>query len=184
MWMKSLVKLFFVTFMAVACSSLAADSKGKHIRIDEKAGKVFIKKGESESSFNLDLPKGFEIEVLYKQSQGDLEVVAYQYVNVSDAATQIQVIDSKKMKLQWKKEIPGFNLSKPLIDENHLYYANADYVAKFDLKSGKKVWEKEGVNASHDFVGGEAIVLKDGVVHFSDKLKINASSGKVMGGKK
>lgn len=184
MRIKSVLKSLLVASFLVACSSMAADSKGKHIRVDEKAGKVFIKKGERESSFSLNLPKNFDVEVVYKQSQGDFEIVAYQYVNVGDAATQIQVIDAKQMKLQWRKEIPGFNLSKPLVTEGALYFANSDYVARFDLKSGKIVWEQEGVNSKYGFEGGDEISIKDGVVHFSDKFKAKASSGQILGGKK
>lgn len=187
--LKSLAQLFIAVPLLVACGHLPADasessSTSKSVRVLEKEGKIAIRKGSKESSFNLFLPKGFEIEKVFKQSHGNYEVISYQYSNGEEAGSQIQVINSKDMKLIWRKEIPGFNLAQPLIKGDAIYVALVDYVAKLDLKSGKVLWKKEGIHSSHEFIGSDEITLKNGVVHFSDKLKIRDSNGQFVGGGK
>ncbi len=186
-----LSRLFAITYASMlacflmACGHLAADVKSqRQVTVSETDKKITIKKGEKQTSFSLDLPKGFEVESVFKQSHKNLEVIAYQYSNGEEAAAQIQVIDSESLKKLWQKQIPGFNLSQPLIKDGAIYFAVVDYVAKFDLNSGKVLWEKEGVNASHDFIGSDKIEIKNGVVHFSEKLKISDGDGKFIGGSK
>lgn len=181
-FVKSLSQFFLAITFLMACPHLSAVSS--QVRVSEKEGKVFIKNGTKESSFSLSVPKGFDVEKVFKQSHGNYEVISYQYSNGEEAGSQIQVINSKEMKVEWKKEIPGFSLAKPLIDDGAIYVALVDYVGKLDLKTGRVLWKKEGVHSSHEFIGSDEIILKNGVVHFSDKLKINAKNGKFVRGQK
>lgn len=141
-------------------------------------GKVFVKNSKGkETSFPLFIPKGFDLEKSFAQSHGIYEVISYQYANGEEAGSQVQVIDSNGMKVMWRKEIPGFNMAKPLVAGEAIYVALVDYIGKLDLKTGKVLWKKEGIHSSHEFIGTDKIILKNGIVHFSDKLKVRAADG-------
>lgn len=187
------LKFFLAVLFLGACAGTSAKSSDKQkvlkpeaakssIRVFEKKNQFAVEGKGKSHNFDLHLPKGFEVEKVYEEEAQNYKVLAYQYSNGEEAGSQVQVLDMSGPKLLWRKQIPGFNLSKPLVVDGAVYISVVDTVSKFDLKTGKVIWEKEGVNASHDFIGGEDIRIEKGVVHFSDKLQVRDKDGQFVKG--
>ena len=165
----------FLALSLVSLNAWATDG----VSISQKKNQILIESGSQKKSHSLDLPKDFDLEIQYTLKTKAHIVVAYQFASVGDAAIKVQVIDAKTLKLLWKEHIAGLNLAKPLIYNGRLFVGMDDRTLSFDLKSGKKLWDKEGLSQKFDYYGGGALKLKGKLIQLESKLLIDPVSGKV-----
>jgi outer membrane protein assembly factor BamB len=100
----------------------------------------------NDSIINIPIPKLFEIE-----SAKDVQLingVIYLSLEITDydsGSTVLISISTNNKSIIWQTEFPVFNTSPMLIEHGYIYIGGIGKVAKFDARTGKKVWQHENL---------------------------------------
>ena len=92
------------------------------------------------TTFKLRLRKGEYIEVLhYASYRRDLIIIAGVTDGESGGGT-VYRLRGDSLLVKWILQVPAFNLSEGVIEDESLYLAGIGFVSRIDLEGGKYVW--------------------------------------------
>lgn len=106
---------------------------------------------------NLNMKGMTDVEKVYLDSTKDHLIVTYQMHNGEEGSSKTAAFTKKGLAQVWSQNLRGFNLEKPLIEDETMYVATIGFVAKIDLKTGKFNWKHEDLYQSHKFNGPDSI---------------------------
>ncbi len=104
-----------------------------------KNEKLYIGK----SNKGISLTKEGNIEKLYYfLFKGDLVLVTG-LSSGGEGWGEITKVDIPQGKIEWKTNIPAFNVGKPLQEKEVAYISGVGFVGKLNLQTGKFIWKQE-----------------------------------------
>lgn len=105
-------------------------------------GEILFQQHGKTHQIKVKLPEYFEFDVVrHAEIVGHLVFFNIEMTDMEFGGALVFVIDRIFGKLVWQTEIPTFNSSKLLIQDNAVYVAGIGYVAKLDARTGKKIWQ-------------------------------------------
>lgn len=179
--MKTLILFITTTLLTFAA---AAQSITVSVGSDNRS--LEIKNAQGITKLNLDIPKGMALDGEPRVfGGGDFNIVLSIVADHEVSTTLIYALNGQGKKI-WFVDLEAFNPSAPLIENEAVYLAGIGRVLKVDKKSGKVIWFHEGLyeNPNIRFNGGEMILRKDTIIQFSEKVKVEDRSGRLLEVKK
>jgi hypothetical protein len=76
-------------------------------------------------------------------------LLIYEKGSVDNVLSYISAYDKKTYKKLWTNQIGGFNYGEPLIQNENIYLTSIGYISKINLKTGKILWEHQGLFDGH-----------------------------------
>ena len=170
--------LYFATaFLACAEPSVVLDGAQKSI---------IFKSGGNDSRIALKIPTNMKFENTPKFFFDGPQSYIVADLEGSDVATAFLIAIDKAGKTLWSIDLEALNASVPLIENKYIYISSLGKVFKINKADGKIVWSHSGLYDNHNyrFNGGENILIKSGIVYFSDKVRVNDQTGEILGANK
>lgn len=155
-------------------------------------GKGYVKIDGSTRSFNLRLLRYDRLERLYSAEYEQDLLILGGITDGESGAGFLARLDTKTMKLKWKRAIPAFNVGLGLIHERHAYVTAIGFIGKINLDSGAYAWKHNHLydyptGAFNSFVApeisGNTIVFRELPTHVRKKTAVvivDRASGKIL----
>jgi hypothetical protein len=155
-------------------------------------GKGSVKIDSSTRSFDLRLLRYDRLERLYStEYEQDLLIIGG-ITDGESGAGFLARLDTKRMKLKWKRAIPAFSVGPGLIHERHGYVTAIGFIGKINLDSGAYAWKHNNLyddrtGAFNSFelpeISGNTIVFREAPNYLRKKTAVvivDRASGKIL----
>lgn len=173
--------MLFRLLILILFSSLWATSGNFSASFSEDSRKLQLVAKGKQARIDLEIPKDMEITHKFSNQTDDYYTLTYQFQDFEAANAVVLVIDKKTLKVVWRKKLDSFNVSMPLVQGDFIYFSSYGTVYKYELKTGKPVWQHKGLDKTLDFVGSENITQNGQWIVFSEKVSVNDKTGSVGG---
>lgn len=87
--------------------------------------------------------------------------VFYTFEDFDSGGSRALCIDKKTITINWDHSIGGFNLSKPIMDNDIVYFASLNHLSKLSLKTGKFYWRLDNLYQKYKINYVEKTIFKD-----------------------
>ena len=115
--------------------------------------------------------------------------IFYTFEEYDSGSSRALCVDKKTLKINWNHSIGGFNLSKPIMDNDVVYIASLDHLSKLSLKTGKFYWRLDNLYQKYKINYVEKMIFKEKSILYLykkqhpskelDTLCVNDLSGKI-----
>jgi len=103
-------------------------------------------------SFRLMLGREGQLErVYFLEHEGDLFLI-YEATDQRYGWGYVERFDLRTMKRKWITPVSAFNIGPGLVEDNSLYLAAANLVARIDLGSGRYVWQHDELQKQYSLL--------------------------------
>jgi hypothetical protein len=167
---------------------------GSHFELKRDAtGRRRSSRGQS-TRFRLKVESDEEINrVYYSEYKGDLLLLCE--LNAGGYGSGFVVrMDSQTLRQKWRVQIPAFNVSQALIEDNSVYLGATGFAGKLDLDSGRYLWKHDDFYRKYHKDGafnifelprivGNEVVYTEKQEMFNRKpniIRFNKKTGKVL----
>ena len=173
---------YFISYLIAGFLALAEPS----IFYDSTHKSLVYKSDKNEVKLSLKIPPNMKFENTPKYFSDDSLGYIVADLAGSDVATALLIAVDKLGKTIWSIDLEAFNASSPLIEKKYIYISGIGKVFKINKTDGKIIWTHSGLYDNHNyrFNGSENIQIKNGVVYFSEKVRVNNNSGELLGANK
>jgi hypothetical protein len=95
--------------------------------------------------FNLRLEGGDAIRHIYFAEYERNVLLVCEVSDGERGAGFVVRLEQPSMRARWRREVPGPNIGRPLLDKTSLYLTAARFVARLDPETGEYVWRHAGL---------------------------------------
>ena len=127
--------------------------------------------------YNHDEYGDYILTLFYATYQGDL-ILLYNISNMLSGGGRIIRIKGRTIAKVW--EVPIFNISESVIEDNNVYVVNPSSVAKLDLDTGKIIWKRDDIKQMVGIEKLEGIKIKSDVIELIYEGGINGKTKNVV----
>lgn len=127
-------------------------------------------------SVTLTAPDMTAVEKVYLGSTKDHLIVTYQMHNGEEGTSKVAAFTKKGLAQIWSLPLRGFNLSRPMREQDMMYVATIGMAAKVDLKAGKFLWKHDGLYESHKLNAADSITRKGENIEFRGENHTHAGT--------
>lgn len=108
-------------------------------------GKGWLHRGNGGERFALPLASGQVIpRIFFDDYQGD-PLFVYECGDFDGGIGHVVRLDKVSLAVEWRADIPGFNVMEPLLHGPFLYVTAIGTVGKIDVRTGVYVWQIKGL---------------------------------------
>ena len=162
----------------------------------QKTGKVIRKDAKDRITnlqIKLDVDEELKRVVYFSDYKGDLILLCESSV-FDGGSGFVMRLDQISLKPKWKTNVPAFNISRGLVENNFTYVAASGFIGKIDLDTGKYLWKHDDLYYKYDKSGAfnifltpqitdDLVVFKEDDVlkrGFDHQIRVSKSSGKII----
>lgn len=131
-------------------------------------------------SINLNMKDMTSVEKVFLGSTKNHLIVTYQMNNGEEGASKTAAFTKKGLAQVWSLNLRGFNLSKPVIEDETMYVSTIGFVAKIDLKAGKFNWKHEDLYETRKLNAVDSITRNGDVIEFKGENHTHAGTEPVI----
>jgi hypothetical protein len=162
---------------------------GKDYRIAANGQVSTVTTNAQKKNFKIDVDEGFIENLSFMEYEGNLLLLT----ELSDHDSgwgKIYSLNSKNFRVNWKADIPGFNIGEALIEKKYAYITAIGFVAKVDLNNGRYIWQNKDLykrnesfnNFAQPEIKGQQVIFRgvSDLAKVQKSIVVNKMSGKIL----
>jgi hypothetical protein len=140
-------------------------------------------------SSKLEVDEGFIEKLSFMEYEGNLLLLIELDDHISGWGN-IYSLNPKNSALNWKANIPGFNIGESLIEQKYAYITAIGFIAKINLNNGRYIWQNDNLYKRSDSfnnfvqpqIEGQRVIFRgDGYLAETPKsIVVDKISGKIL----